>query len=390
MFKMTRKDSTAHMLKSKKTVVLVALMFAIPFGFFGLFSASNLAKNIGDWSRARNWQSVSANVIDTALVRSTGSRGTRYVTASYRYRFLEKAYEGTRVGLNQGSDNIGTWHRDMYENLIEAKRAGRLIEVWVDPDNPEMSVVDRNIRWKLVAFSIPFVVLFPLISLGACWIIYRTLRAPIADHFDDNKLNRNALKIKSDSVFGLKVLWLSAIIWCLITFPIAFLLVWQRFGQSPVWIVAVVFALIGVWLIWTVALKTLRFRQYGDFSITLNPAQPYLGRSIAVHAKFSRSPPVGLYTFSLLCEQVDDREAKSTCKIIWRQDRPASVSGVNLTASFLPRVNLPASQLAGGLFHRWRILLQFPDGQDERAFDIIVAARVDTLSGGQVDDANVV
>jgi Protein of unknown function (DUF3592) len=360
------------MLKSKKAIVLIALMFAIPFGLFGLFSASNLAKNIWDWSRARYWQSVPASVIDTALVRSTGSRGTLYVTARYRYLFLEKAYEGAQVGLSQGSDNIGTWHRDMYENLVEAKRTGHLIEVWVDPDNPKRSVIDRDIRWKLVAFSIPFVVLFPLISLGAFWIIYRTLRAPAAQHFDERKLNRNELKIKSDSVYGLRALWIIAIIWCLITFPASFLLVSQRFGQSPVRIVAAAFALIGVWLIWTAALKTLRFRRYGDFSITLNPSQPHLGRSIAVHAKFSRPPTAGLYTLSLLCEQVDDREAKFNCKVIWRQDRTASVSGANLTVSFLPRVNLPASQLAVGLFHRWRILLQFPDGQDERAFDIVV------------------
>jgi hypothetical protein len=366
-----RAKSSTSIMKSKIATILFALIFALGFGAGGLFGMTSLVSHVWGGIRAGSWQPATAIVTEASLERS-GKRGTR-AKARYTYEIGGKRYEGTRVGLVEGADNIGDWQQAQFAQLVGARQSGQPIQIWVDPHRPERAIVNRDIRWGLVLFMIPFAVLFPLISLGAWWVIYRTVRAPAGEFSDAPAILRNnAREITSDSRSNLKALWLFAIVWSLIAFPIGFLFISNRSTVSPVAFVVAIFPLIGVALLWGAIKQTLKLRRHGDVTITLHPVEPSIGNTIAVRARFQRTPPAGAYTVTLLCERVDSGSDSTDYKTVWRQERIVNAGTSGVEASFLPRVNTPASQPEGPVYHRWRVLLRFPDRRDERAFDIVM------------------
>ena len=95
----------------------------------------------------------------------------------YRYQVAGKDYESTRVGLDalSNSDNIDDWHRQWVGRLQTAQAAGQRITVWVNPDDPSQSLIDRSVRWSLQIFRLPFALVFTGVGLVAAWFFLRTL-----------------------------------------------------------------------------------------------------------------------------------------------------------------------------------------------------------------------
>jgi Protein of unknown function (DUF3592) len=375
-------------MKSKIATILFALVFALAFGAGGLFGVTSLVNHVWGGIRASTWQPVTAIVTEASLERSgDGSdAGSNRVQARYNYEIGGKRYDGTRVGLVDGGDNIGDWQQAQFARLAGARQSGQPIQIWVDPNSPERAIVNRDIRWGLVLFMIPFAVLFPLISLGASWVIYRTVRAPAESSTAPAILRNNAREIASDSRANLKALWLGGILWSLIAFPIGFLFVSNHSILSPLAFFVAFFQLIGVALLWGAIRQTLNLYRHGDVTITLQPAEPSIGNTVLVSARFQRTPPTGAYTVTLLCERVDSTSDSTDYKTVWRQERIVNAGTSGTEASFLPRVNTPASQPEGPVHHRWRVLLRFPDRRDERAFDIVMRpARAGFVEGASTD-----
>lgn len=371
-------------MKSKIVTILFALPFAIGFGLGGYFGLSSLASHLWGAVEARTWQPVDATVNDVTLART--SKRSRRVEALYSYEVGGKRYRGTRVGLVQGGDNIGDWQLEQFERLNAARQSGTPIQIWVSPNDPTSAIVDRDIRWGMLMFMVPFAVLFPLVSVGACWVIYRTVRAR-ADAFDGaaKEIANNPRAIVSDARKSLRAIWLFAIVWGLISFPISFVFLSQKTPSSPAALFILIFPLIGVLLLYGAIRKTLQWRKHGEVTVALTPAEPHLGSTIALRAQFSRPPPDGAYTLTLICERVDTRGESTDYKTIWQQERSVRAMASRLDASFLPRSNAPASEPAGGVYHRWRAVIRFPDNRDERSFDLVIRAARNDDAGSPVN-----
>jgi hypothetical protein len=167
-------------------------------------------------------------------------------------------------------------------------------------------------------------------------------------------------------------LWIFATLWGLIAFPLAFVMVPERFGRPWAWLAIMLFPIVGIGLIWAAATRTIRFVRHGEVTIVLSPSQPQLGESITVQLQFARMPADGEYVVSLLCEEVGTRGDSTQYKTLWRQDRTIQVHSVLAVAAFLPLAHLPASQPHANIYHRWRVLLNFPGAKDERGFDVVI------------------
>jgi hypothetical protein len=155
---------------AKLGAALVCLLFALPFGGVGVGASWVLGRMIYDGHRAEEWVRVKATV-------DSYDRGS----VNYRYRFGGVEYQGDRLGANPigGTDDVDSWHDDMAAMLSSAKAEGKPITVWVNPDKPSESMVDRTIRWKLAMFIVPFAFGFGGVGLGAVWMFLRTLfRSP--------------------------------------------------------------------------------------------------------------------------------------------------------------------------------------------------------------------
>lgn len=359
-------------MRSKVSPALFALVFALVFGAGGYFGVATLIGQLREWRAMQSWQSTSATVLEARLQTSHGDDSTTYeATTRYRYVVDGRKHHGTRVGISSGSDNVGSWQNDRHAQLAAAQRSGQPITIWFDTANPKRSIVDRTLRWPMIVFMIPFATLFPMVSLGALWMFFRILRKPSVESAAPEPA-KNPAVIESNAGSELRKLWLFATFWGLIAFPLAFLFISESFGRSWIWVFVAIFPLIGLWLIWLALSRTLRLWLHGEITLALQPSQPRLGEALALHMTFSKSPTPGEYAISLLCEQVDTRGEDTSYTEVWRHEHTVQVNGSYAATSFSPTDNLPGSEPVTGIYHRWRVLLNFPGGKDERAFDILM------------------
>jgi hypothetical protein len=121
---------------------------------------------------AGRWLAVSA-VVDSAGVKSSHSRSmsrslptfNSRVMTSYRYQFKGVMYTGERVDFSFGSDNFADARRARQIDLL---RSGSPM-VFVDPDNPSNSVLDRSLPIEQINFAIIFL-FFPC-GLGTATVL---------------------------------------------------------------------------------------------------------------------------------------------------------------------------------------------------------------------------
>jgi hypothetical protein len=136
------------------------------FGAGGAGPSWAIDKTIHDGMRAMDWVLVKATV-------DAFNRGQ----VSYRYTFQGREYKGDRMGsaILGGRDNLDSWHSDMASLLSAAQKEGKPISVFVNPDNPAESMIDRTIRWKLVLVFLPFALGFGGVGVGALWFLGKAL-----------------------------------------------------------------------------------------------------------------------------------------------------------------------------------------------------------------------
>ena len=225
-------------MKERLVTALFCLVFAIPFGGIGVGASWVVARMIQDGYRAQDWVRTKASV-------DSWSRGS----IEYHYKFGDTTYRGDRLGVNPigGKDNIDSWQDDMDAMVSEAKSGSRPLMVWVNPANPAESMVDRTIRWKLVAFALPFALGFGGVGVGALWVLVRTLFARGG--------SKGAAVAAPSGVLGT---WIFTFFWNVIAFPIAIVVVPDAMAKGEYWVLFVLlFPLIGVLLLWSAINATI-------------------------------------------------------------------------------------------------------------------------------------
>ncbi|MCF7733341.1 MAG: DUF3592 domain-containing protein, partial [Akkermansiaceae bacterium] len=170
-------------------VVLFGAAFLVP----GLFLSGVYFRGFLQWWEARGWEEIPCRIEATELKSSRGEDSTTYqVTASYRYRYQGRVYQGDRVGFSSSSDNIGGFHQRAYRELssylaprsgtVEVESSGpavRSFRCYVNPDQPEDAVLYRELRWEMQAFMAIFALTFPAVGGGVVafgWVSFVRLR----------------------------------------------------------------------------------------------------------------------------------------------------------------------------------------------------------------------
>lgn len=182
-------------IKNKTAAILVCLVFGLAFGGFGAFALYRAAGLIGDWRASRQWVPVQAQVLEARLERSRSKNSTTYRAAGrYTWEVEGRHFEGTRIGLEGGSDNLGDWQEAQYRRLAAAQASGRPIRIWVDPRSPDRAVADRELRGGLLLLLGALGTVFLLVALGAGWIMRKLVRAPGAAGADTGEAGPASLE----------------------------------------------------------------------------------------------------------------------------------------------------------------------------------------------------
>lgn len=219
------------------------LLFALGFGAGGIFGGVlPLAEIVRTAWASRSWQPLPATVLEVEL--ETGGKGTAAVHARYRYVVDGKPYESGRIGTGRGGmDNIGTWQHDWFRQLKAARDTGRPVTAWVDPARPWRAVLDRSVRWSMVAFHMPFALVFTGVGLAALWGACYLVVTPARELAREGGSRRPMPGGRP--VHG--ALWLMALFWCGLSWPMA-ALVWLEPTPALPRVVVTGFALVGLWL----------------------------------------------------------------------------------------------------------------------------------------------
>ena len=143
------------------------VLFALPFLAGGLFAGYRMSSSLWLWLQMRSWVEVPAELVSVELETHEDSDATTYeVQAEYRYTFEGVEHRGTKVGVHEGSDNVGEYHEDTYRALSRVQASGGAYRCFVDPFTPSRSVLDRDVRLGLIGFYSIFVIAFGGVGAG--------------------------------------------------------------------------------------------------------------------------------------------------------------------------------------------------------------------------------
>ncbi len=251
---------------------------------------------------------------------SRGSKGgaTYQATGTYSYKFGDRSFRSTQLSFDiGGSDNIGDWQHEMGGFLDEAKRTGKTIPVYVNPDNPAEAVVDRDVRWAMVLFLGVFGLLFGgagffMLAFAVYTLFSRDKgtakgrkggKSAVLEHVAQR--NRAAVAasgssakqagpVESGAHQGLIGLWIFALIWNLIAFPMALLVVPDLVrGGQWVGLLVLLFPLVGALLLWGCISQSIGQLHRGKATLALNDPAPRMGERFSGNVTYSRGRTPG-------------------------------------------------------------------------------------------------
>jgi hypothetical protein len=244
---------------------LFCMVFAVPFGGVGLLGAVGLGKMFLDSHRAKDWVVVQAKVDQAALKVSRGKKGstTYQATAAYRYMIGGKEYVSTRLGFDLwgGSDNLGDWQEEMAGFMEDARKNGRTVPVYVNPDRPEDAVVDREVRWPLVSMMSVFALLFGGVGLAAFVGGSFMLLGKASKKKTGTAANEAQIEGAGKGAIGL---WIFALIWNGVSWPMAYVILSKiMVNREWVGLLIVLFPLVGLSILWGAIKNTVTLMRRG-------------------------------------------------------------------------------------------------------------------------------
>src|ERR1043165_1743438 len=189
-------------------------------------------------------------------------------------------------------------------------------------------------------------------------------------------------------------LWIFAVIWNSITIPMA-LAVWRQFPMSPVVVIAFLFAGIGLVLLGSALVSTLRRRKFGRSFCTFDrlPIEPGQSFSGTIEHRGTQVPDAG-YRLVLSCVNRvtphNGRSRSTSTEVLWQTEQrlsgalaAPSPAGMRLPFTF----EIPAGALSSDLSNRddaivWQLTAtaDLPGIDYEAMFDLPVFATADAFA----------
>ena len=156
-----------------KGKILVSV-FGLPFFGVGVWMLYTVSSALVDAGQMQDWVHVEASLTRGGYETHRGDDSYTYEAyAEYNYTFQDDTYTGNRVGLSGGADNIGDYQQDTGRNLSNALSRGDAILVYVDPNEPSSSIIDRGVRWGMIGFQSIFLFVFGGIGLAILIAVWR-------------------------------------------------------------------------------------------------------------------------------------------------------------------------------------------------------------------------
>lgn len=313
------------------------VLFSLPFAIGGLAVAFMAGLRLWNWADVRDWQEVPARILEARLEEHRGDDSTTYeVVASYEYQFAGLTYQGDRVGLGSGGDNIGSFHQDKYRELESYRSQDRPFRCYVDPDDPSRSLLYRQARWGLLAFMGLFSLLFCGAGFG---LMFAGLWGKRKLEQEQNltvqhpgepwrwKQEWGDGRIASAGKARFLLPTIMAVFWNLISTPLIFVIPREVLDkQNYLALIALVFPLVGVGLAVWAGRSFVRWKKFGDSVFEMSTFPGVIGGRLAgrVLTSVDLDPSTGflvkLSNINRVTTGSGDNRSTSE-RILWQDER---------------------------------------------------------------------
>lgn len=377
---------------------IVATLFGLPFLAVGIWMLWSISNAFVDAWQMQSWVQVDARLSRAGYETNSGDDADTYTAyAEYTYSFEGVRYSGERVSLSSGGDNIGSYQQDTGRRLRSALGQGGHIVVFVNAEEPDESIIDRDLRWGLIGFKSIFLFVFGGFGLGLIIVVWRAAPEKDADrpeYRDSPWLLNDAWQtptIRSSSKAAMWGALAFAAFWNLISAPLPFLLYEEvTRKENYLALVGLLFPLVGAGLIVWAIRRTLEWRRFGPAPVTLDPFPGsiggHVGGTIDLNIPFDANARFKL-TLNNLHSYVSgsgkNRSRKEEAE--WQDTIVAfaepGASGTRLVFRFeIPEGLKPSDTDHDDSYYVWRLNLSAElSGTDlDRAYDIPVFATATT------------
>ncbi len=312
------------------------ILFALPFAAIGIGVGAWMGWTVIAHLKMRGWEEVPAKIVRADLKVNKGRKSTTYeVTAAYVYEYGGRQYTGRRVSL-YGSDNIGSFHQDVYRQLSEYQKSGRPFRCYVDPERPAESVLYRDLQWEMIGFQSIFVLAFGgagfgLLAVGLLGRRKAQIEAALkTTHPDEPWLQKQDWagdKVVSSNWTAMMFSLAFAALWNVISAPLLFVLPGEVIGKGN-WLalIGVIFPIVGIGLITWAILSVLRWRKFGQSLFQMASVPGVIGGQLAGVVRTSAKVlPEDGFRITLSCiHRVTSGSGKSRStseNILWQDDQ---------------------------------------------------------------------
>ena len=370
-------------------------VFALPFFGVGVWMGYSAGSNLVDAWQMRQWVAIEGFLLRGGYETHSGDDSDTYKAyADYTYHYGGQKFSNDRVAIAGGADNISDYQQDMGRRLSGIQNRGESLVIYVNPDRPSDSIIDRSIRWGMIGFKSIFLFTFGGVGLG---LMIFVLRAPqekdlSAPEFRDTPWlandNWRTAVVKSDSKATMWGSWAFAAFWNLVSAPLPFVIYTEvtEKNNMPA-LLGLMFPLVGIGLISWAVKRTLEWRRFGPAPVRLDPypgsVGGHVGGTIDVNLPFDASSQFSL-TLTNLHSYVSgsgkNRSRKESAE--WQDTQLAHVSsgatGSRLSFRFDVPENLAISDAdqSEDSYYIWRLNLKadLPGVDIDRDYEIPVYA----------------
>ena len=370
-------------------------LFALPFFGVGVWMTWSIGSSVTDYVDMQGWQPVQATLQSAGYETHSGDDSNTYEAyARYSYVVQGQTYYNDRVGISDGADNIGDYQTDTGNRLSAAMRNGGAVTVYVNPQDPQDSIIDRSLRWGLLGFKSIFMLVFGGVGLGLIlWTIFGANSSSASQQsFGDQPWLANdkwqSALITSGSKPAMYGAWIFAALWNLISAPLPFLIYGEVLEkQNYLALIGLLFPLVGVGLLTWAIRNTLEWRRFGAAPVTLDPFPGsiggHVGGTIDINIPHDTSIQYSVTLTSLhsyVSGSGDNRSRREKAK--WQDSQVAhaehAASGTRLTFRFEVPDGLDESDAShdGDSYNLWRMNLhaEMPGPDIDRDYEIPVYA----------------